>query len=358
MNEAAPMNVAIIVAATPAIVFSDPKRAEELFAHIDREIADRKPDLSMAKGRDEIKSFAFKITRTKTAIDDAGAELIAEANKTVNAVNAERRAFKTRLDELRDKARKPLTDWEEAESLRKQAMDATLNRIGLATIILAADSSEAIAARLSAVEAEELTAEVFQDKLEEAEGHKAGAIRSLATSLERAKQAEIDRAELRRLREEQADRDVKEKELAAEQLAEEHRAAEVRAEREWQARAHEEEQAKLAKAGSDARLKAERDADLARQKAEREHAEALAKVEREKHAIIDEQARKDREREAEAKRAAEIEAARAADREHRAEVMGEAATAIMGVTHASKANADKIILAILAGQVPHVTLRF
>lgn len=357
MNEAI-TDVAIIVAATPAIVFADPKKAEELFVRIEQEIADRKADLSTARGRDEIKSFAFKITRTKTAIDEAGAELIAEANKKVNAVNAERRAFKTRLDELRDKARKPLTDWEEAESLRKQQMDAILNRIGISMLVLATDTSEKIAGLLAGVEAEELRAEVFQDKLEEAASHKAGAIQRLTASLERAKQAEADRAELERLRAEQAERDRVAAEAESNRRAEEQRAEQERLAQERQARAAEEEQARIAKAAEDARLKAEREASAAREKSEREHEEALAKAEREKQALIDEQARKDREREAAAARTGEEEAKRTADKKHRAQVMTEAAGAMMDAVHISKANADKLILAILAGQVPHVTLRF
>lgn len=357
MNEAI-TNVALVVASTAAIVFADPKKAEELFVHIEREIAEFQPDLSTDKGRKAIASLAYKVAQTKTAIDAAGAELIEEANKQVKAVNIERKKFRDRLDDLKEKARKPLTDWEEAESLRKQRADAILTRVGLATIVTVADSSEVIAARLAEVAAEEIPAEVFQDKLEEAQGHKAGAIRSLTTSLERAKQAEADRAELDRLRREQAERDRAAAEAAEAQRAEEQRLEEERLAQERAARAAEEEQARIAKAAEDARREAEREAAAAREREQREHQEALAKAEREKQALIAEQARKNQEREAEAARLAEDDAKRAADKKHRADVMNAAAGAMMDAVHISKANADKLVLAILAGQIPNVTLRF
>ncbi|MDR3473382.1 MAG: hypothetical protein P4M09_17110 [Devosia sp.] len=357
MNEVI-TDIAVIVAASPAVVFADPQKAEALFAHIEREIAESVPNVTTAKGRGEIKSLAYKVAQTKTAIDAAGAELNEEANKKINAVNAERRKFKVRLEELQHRARKPLTDWEEAESLRKQKMDDILNRIGFAMIVMAADSSEAIAAKLAEVEAEELTAEVFQDKLEEAQGHKAGAIRSLTASLERARQAEADRAELDRLRAEQAERDRVAAVEAAAKHAEEARIAREREEEAQRLRAAEAEKARIAQATENARLQAEREAADAREKIEREHAEALAKAEREKNEAIEEAARKERERQAEAQRVAAEEAARAADREHRSKVMGEASAAIVEATRIGKGTADKVVLAILAGQVPHVTLRF
>jgi colicin import membrane protein len=350
--------IAVIVATTPAIVFADPKKADELFVHIEREIAEFKPDLSTETSRKRIASLAYKVAQTKTAIDAAGAELNEEANRTINAVNAERRKFKIRLDELRDLARKPLTDWEEAESLRKQAMDAILNRIGFATVIIAADTADIIAARLAQVTAEEIDPSVFQDKFDEAVGLKDGAVSSLSRSLERAKQAEADRLELERLRAEQAQRDREEAAARAEERRKAEAAEQSRVEQERAARAAKEDQARIAKAAEDARLKAEREAEAARQKVEREHQVALDKAEAEKQAVIDAAARAERHREAEAKQAAADQAKRDADKKHKAKIMGAAKDALMKHAGIDEEPAKKIVLAILANQIPNISLRF
>lgn len=357
MNEAI-TDVALIVAATPAIVFADSKKAEELFAHIEREIDVFKPDLTTVTGRKAIASLAYKVAQTKTAIDGAGADLNEEARKRINVVDAERRRFRERLDALRDRARKPLTDWEAAESQRKKRLDEIMNRIGLSTLIGSSVTSAELSHRLAAVEAEQLPPDVFQDKLEEAEGYKAEAIRSLTNSLERVRQAESDRLELERLRAEQAEREQREAETAAARRAEEARAENERAAEEALRRSAAEEERRIAKAADDARLKAERDAEGVRQKTERQHAEALAKAEREKLAAIEDAARKERAREVEAKRIADEDAARAADQQHRSEVMRTAKEALMDAAGITEDKAKKAVLAIMAGQIPNVTLRF
>ena len=71
------------VETNPALVLINSKAKEGLFKHIQDEIANFKPDTSTAKGRDAIKSFAFKITKTKTAIDAAGKTLTEDARKTM-----------------------------------------------------------------------------------------------------------------------------------------------------------------------------------------------------------------------------------------------------------------------------------
>lgn len=134
-----------------------------------------------------------------------------------------------------------------------------------------------------------------------------------------------------------------------------------------------EEQERQAKAQADAAAKA---AEEAAAKARRE-AEAQARAEREERdraaqAKLDEERRAKEAAEAEAKRLADEKAAaeakaaaekaeadkRAADREHRGQVMGHAKAAIMAAGGVGEEAAKKIVLAIVAGEVPAVTLTF
>lgn len=86
-------------------------------------------DISTAKGRDEIKSVAYKIARTKTALDDEGKRLKADMQKTVDLVDAERKKIRDDLDALKEEVRKPLTDWENAEKLRVQIREDRIAEI-------------------------------------------------------------------------------------------------------------------------------------------------------------------------------------------------------------------------------------
>src|SRR5690606_11791300 len=116
--EAPGTSIALVVNQTPAIVLTDKKSRDEFYAHVQAEVDAFEPDLSTDKGRKAIASLAYKIARTKTAIDDAGKKLNEEARAKINAVDAERRAVREHFDALSAKVRQPLTEWEEGEKKR------------------------------------------------------------------------------------------------------------------------------------------------------------------------------------------------------------------------------------------------
>jgi colicin import membrane protein len=69
------------------------------------------------------------VTRSKTAIDDAGKKLNEEARAKINAVDAQRRKIREELDALAEEVRKPLTEWEKAEDQRIADKEAQINEI-------------------------------------------------------------------------------------------------------------------------------------------------------------------------------------------------------------------------------------
>jgi colicin import membrane protein len=73
------------------------------------------------KGRDRVKSLAYKVARTKTTWDDAGADLVADQKKAIAAVDKRRKTMRDRMDDLKEKVRKPLTDWEAKDADRVKA---------------------------------------------------------------------------------------------------------------------------------------------------------------------------------------------------------------------------------------------
>lgn len=109
----------VVKALVPAVVFA-PGGVEALVDKLERDVRAEitKLDISTPKGRDEIRSLAFKVARSKTAIDDMGKNLVAEWKEKANLVDADRRLLRERLDNLKIEARKPLTEWEDAEKTR------------------------------------------------------------------------------------------------------------------------------------------------------------------------------------------------------------------------------------------------
>lgn len=77
-------------------------------------------DMKNVTSRKRTASLAAKVSKIKVKFDDMGKALTKEWQDKTKVVNANRKAMRDSLDELRDLARKPLTDWEnEQEAIKK-----------------------------------------------------------------------------------------------------------------------------------------------------------------------------------------------------------------------------------------------
>nr|WP_303705463.1 hypothetical protein [Brevundimonas naejangsanensis] len=356
------------VNANPGLVLLDKERFNQFYEAIKAETDKLVPDLTTEKGRKEIASMAFKVAKTKTAIDAAGKLLNEEARAKINIVDAARRDIREKLDALKDEVRRPLTEWEAKEEERVTACEALIGRMKAAAIVPLEDTAQSVADRLAEVKAFALDEGQFQTLLPAALQQQAATVETLTAAHARLVKEEADRAELERLRAEAAERAERERaeaeaKAAAEAAERAKQEAEARA-----ARAAEEEKARIeaaAKAAEEAaRAQAEAAARAEREASERAHAEALAaekrradEAEAARQAEADRIARETAAREADEKAAAEAAAARAADIEHRSEIMGTAKQAIMGHGVGEQA-ARAIVLAIAAGDVPNVSIKF
>ena len=104
---------------------------QPLLNEIEKEVSGIVPDISTKKGRDEVKSLAFKVVRSKTAIDAQGKKLVDHINLEMKnftdkkaLINASRKESNAFLKDLSEKIRLPLTEYEEqeAEDLKQQVM--------------------------------------------------------------------------------------------------------------------------------------------------------------------------------------------------------------------------------------------
>lgn len=303
-----------------------------------------KPDMTVKKDREAVRSLAATIARTKTFIDDSGKELLEEAKALTDRVNGQRRWAREKLDELKDTVRKPLTEFEEAEKRLAERKVQVMEQIAGLSDGIDTLSSGNIEERISTLttifigDLEELPdiADKAKMKIVTARARLEKAL-PLALAREAAElKAEQDRiaaeAEARRIHEEQIAKDAADKAKAD---AEEKAAAD----------------AKKAKEDADAAAaKAKADSDAAIAKAEADAAKAKRDAE---FAVEAEKARARAERQAEE----EAEQKRAADMAHRSRILHEAADDIYTVIK-SNPDGDALANAIAAGKIRHVSIQF
>lgn len=318
------------------------------------------PDLSTAKGRARIASLAAQVSRSKTAVEKPGRDYLKRLKEQPKVVEAELRRFVTECDQLRDEVRRPLTEWEEAEKARTEALQQRLVDLrALSDVIDTAGNylpSADIQARI--LEAKSVVLDdSWQERAAEAGVAKDSTIQQLEASLVIAQKREHEAAELDRLRKdaEEKARLEREENIRREAAEQAKRDAEAKAQAEIDAAARRESEARAATE------RADREKIEAQQKAEREAKAAAEKAEQEKNAAIAAERRRQEEAEsarlAEQKRIAEEEARRAADKEHRRSINRQAIADLIesGLTQEM---AEKALIAIASGKVSAVSIKY
>lgn len=330
------MELVVIEKKNAMAVFTNNDQLDPLIELIEKEARSLVPDVTTKKGRDAIASMAHKVARSKTYIDNAGKDLVAELKALPKQIDESRRVVRERLDALKDEVRRPLTEWE-AEQARIAAEKA------------AEEERQRIEAEQKAV-LEALRKQVEVD-------HEMALLMDKDIDRERAdKAAEAERQRI--AREEEIKRQAEEK--AKREAAE-------KAQREIDAAAAREREAILAKE------RAERERIEAQQRAEREQREAAERAEREKQAAVEAERRKAQEeadrirreaeqreqaRLAEEKRKADEQARREADVKHRKAVGTEIVKALLANTSLTRDQAIEVLTAIKDGNIPHAGISY
>ena len=292
-------------------------------------------DPSNPKDREATKSFAYKIARSKTALDAAGKAVVDDLKALPKKIDANR--FKTRemLDAWRDEVLGPVTKWELEEKARVDRHVAAIERI---TAI-----GDSVSPNLTVTGIETLIAQVtdflwgnedreeFADEYDRARDN---TLRKLADALVARKQYDSDQAELAALRAAKAEQEARE--------------AQERAERDRLAREQE----------NAARRERE-----AREKALREEAETKLAAERAERARL--QAEADQRAEADRKAAREREEAERREKNvaHKRKVNAAAVEAIIIKLSVLEddtldALARAVVTAIAKGEIPNVTIQY
>lgn len=291
---------------------------DDILRKIESEVSGFVPNLETAKGRKDVASLAHKVSRSKVVLDNLGKDLVSEWKANAKKVDESRKKSRDYLDNLRDKVRQPLTEWENAEKEKAEAE------------------------RLE----KERQAQLERERVE---------------AEHRAKEEALARREAEIAAKEQAIREKSEAEQRAKEEAA--RIEKIKAEAEQRAREEAEQRIKKDKEDSERRIIEER---MKAERAEREHKEAQERAEREKQEAIQkakndaERAEKEREaaRIAEEKRLVDIEKARQADVTHRRNINKAALCDIIKAISCDEETGKVIIKAIVSGKISNVTLNY
>ena len=330
-----------------ALLFVEKDELKKKLKEIESEVLSIVPDIATAKGRKEIASLAYKVAQSKVALDSLGKDLVSDWKIKAAKVDESRKFAREFLDDLKDRVRQPLTDWEAAEEAR---IRAEAEAVKYASdwdeahrdheLFLRVKELERKEAELAAIKAAQLAKE--QAALEAEEARQA--------EIARQKQAEIDEAN---------------------RIAREKRIAEEAAEK-----AKKEAEQKLI----DAENKRIRDLALAQEKAEAEkkaleEAQEKARIDAERRRLADIQAEKDKAEKArkdmiaaqeeEARKQAEAAAKEKAEEEkrqknaaHQKRIKNEAWVSLQYIEGITPELAKKIVLAIDAGKVTNVFIKY
>jgi hypothetical protein len=184
---------------TAADVLKDEKKFEAFYGQVEAATKTLVADISSKEGREAIASMAYKVSKTKTAIDKIRLRITEDWRKQTEEVNKAGKRISARLDALRDEVRKPLTEWEATEKARQDAVDgimATFRDVAPKF----SDTAEAVATRLAAVKATVISQETFRDQYPEAMHLQGQAIQALTEAHAALVRQEADQRELAELR--------------------------------------------------------------------------------------------------------------------------------------------------------------
>lgn len=396
----------------PALAIQDEAKAKAFLAKVREHALSIGPkDMTKSKDRDEVRSMASKVTKSKTMLNSARLEMTAGLRKQVDDINAAGKLLTSGLEEIKDEVRAPLTAWEDAEKAREAHVEATIAKIKAAALVTIADTSATVAARGNEIFETEIDPKVFLKRTEEAEEAKTATMKALHEAMHVLKDREEQAAKLAALEEAQREREAKEAAEKAEREAAEQKARYARSiidhihevgrgfiggqpypyaillhelqvkippeitadfgdlEQEArdilaqtlasvQQRADEAMQRANEQAERDAAEKAKRDADAEAQRKIDEANRRAEQAEREKQAELDRIAKEKAEEEAARQREAEEQERRERSRKHRQAVMGRIKADIIEHGQVTEAEAVAIVKAMVAGKVQHVTVQF
>lgn len=285
-------------------VFTKPNGIKPFLDMVRAKIDAFEGDASTEAGRKKIKSFAHKITKSKTAFEEIGKQLAAEQKEIPKKIDAARKEWRETLDAWHEDVRRPVTQFEEKEKQRVEYYQSLLKHIVDCGLGFIGGQPQPAAILLRELEEKIIIDASWGEFEAEANIARDAALKKVrdAVAAERIRAAEA--AELEKLRAEKAERDRKdneerlrkegeerarleaeadaraEKERAERKIADERRRAEDAERENARLKQEAEDKAKAAAAAERKRIEDEKAAELAEQKRREEDKAHKTKINR------------------------------------------------------------------------------
>lgn len=190
---------------TAVSIFATENGVDNIIAQVKEKAVIGEFDISKEDDRDRIRSMAFKVTRTKTALEDMGKDFVAEEKAKIKIIDTRRIALWSAMEEIQTDVRRPLTEFEDKEKARlaghNEGMESVRSLLTFNNEPGIADVEERIK------ELETLKARDFQEFGPQAKTVIETVENRLSEKLAQVIKADEDAKELERLRAEKAERD-------------------------------------------------------------------------------------------------------------------------------------------------------
>lgn len=314
---------------------------------IETEVMSEVVDITNQKGRDREASLAFKVSKAKQRVIKMANASIEDARATVKGVTGERQRLEELFDEIRDKRKAGSINWDKKEQARKDGHRATILEIesfgGLGDL----SDTDLESVEWAIKKLEEIDVSKLQEFEEEGSRCLAESVADLHRRKDQFKQAAELAAELKRLKQVEADA------LAAEEkLVEKEKADKLESDKKEQDRLD---------AIAD-KEKAEADAIKAKEEADKAEEKRLADIEQAKYderiKIETEQAKEKADLEAARVKEENAELKRRANEKHRQEVRQAIVNVLSDHFEWEGTSVADFVGKLERGEVPELTINF
>lgn len=201
-KEATKTDLILATSIEPAVLFgSESKTLDVLLERIEKEVMSIVPDISTAKGRKAITANVSRVTKSKTTLEKMGKDYNAAEKEKLKAFDAQRKHAFTFLEDLQQRARKELTEWEDKEKDRisksVKLIDALVNA-GVISENWVNSTVEELNDTLTQTEGVKITKRL-QEFEDEAQISKTEAIRKIKSAIESREKYDSDQAKLKEM---------------------------------------------------------------------------------------------------------------------------------------------------------------
>lgn len=179
-------------------VLASEKETRALVERVEAQARRLVTDETTAAGREALRSNAYRVRRSKAPVADAAASLTEDFKRKTKEINGRRDAVIASFDNLYDEVRAPLTRWEEAETKRKEDLEARMSAL-LPPADLHVASIEQLEQFIATLEAVEID-ETWAEREEHARIRRLDTLGIVKAALAKAIDARDRAAELERLR--------------------------------------------------------------------------------------------------------------------------------------------------------------